>query len=38
MGHITHQYGPYYSPTPGPSPKEGNRKAFAEALSGAFPH
>ena len=26
MGHITDQYGPYYSPTPYPSPREGGRK------------
>ena len=23
MGHITDQYGPYYKPTPCPSPREG---------------
>ncbi len=28
MGHITDQYGPYYKPTPNPSPREGSRKAL----------
>ena len=28
MGHITNQYGPYYSPTPNPSPRERGRKAL----------
>ena len=26
MGHITDQYGPYYKPTPTPSPREGSLK------------
>ena len=28
MGHITNQYGPYYSPTPNPIPKGGGPKGF----------
>ena len=33
MGHITNQYGPYYSPTPNPSPREGGeRKAHPQPL------
>ena len=31
MGHITDQYGPYYKPTPNPSPREGSRKALHKA-------
>ena len=31
MGHITDQYGPYYRPTPNPSPREGCRKALHKA-------
>ena len=26
MGHITDQYGPYYKPTPNPSPREGGER------------
>ena len=32
MGHITDQYGPYYSPTPNPSPREGGLKEKREKV------
>ena len=31
MGHITNQYGPYYQPTPCPSPREGAERLYHKA-------
>ena len=35
MGHITHQYGPYYRPTPNPSLRRG---AQTPPFSSSSPH
>ena len=36
MGHITDQYGPYYKPTPNPSPREGSLKALHKGYKSLY--